>query len=341
MIDNPLVSVCIPSYNTGPYIGRMLDSTVNQSYKNIEILISDNASTDNTEHVVKSFNDPRIHYHRHETHLGPEDSYNRCVALSSNGLMAVYHSDDVYDKRIVQSQVDFMAQHPDCGAVFALADKIDEKGRHIGDFPVPRRFKKGGIFYLYGILRTLLVYGYTPLITASVMLRRSVVDPSGLFNSKQYGKAADTEMWFRILKKYPVGILGQRLVHYRIRKSQGSNMYNYLRTTEADFLRVAEDYIGSNAFTEKQRFKLQTWLVYQRGIDNIHRSIAFYLNREYGLASELIKKSLNLNFFFKSFRTLRGLKYSIVAIAIYIAIVLRIHFFTFGIIKRLYRSRWA
>ena len=58
--NKPLVSVCIPTYNKARYLRKSLDSIINQTYGNLEIIISDNASPDNTEEIIKSFTDERV-----------------------------------------------------------------------------------------------------------------------------------------------------------------------------------------------------------------------------------------------------------------------------------------
>ena len=66
----PLVSVCIPTYNKARYLRKFLESIINQTYRNLENIISDNASTDNTGEMVKSFSDDRVKYCRNPTNIG-------------------------------------------------------------------------------------------------------------------------------------------------------------------------------------------------------------------------------------------------------------------------------
>lgn len=80
---NPLVSIGIPTYNrANSYLKQALRSAVNQTYKNLEIIVSDNCSSDDTESVVKEFRDPRIRYFRQNKNLGAVPNCNFCLEQS-------------------------------------------------------------------------------------------------------------------------------------------------------------------------------------------------------------------------------------------------------------------
>lgn len=337
MASNSLVSICIPNYNNAKYIDKTIKSIIDQSYKNIEIVISDNASTDNSEEVIHSFNDPRIVFYKNSKHLNSaEDSYNAALERSSGELVAIYHSDDLYDKNIVLYETEFLNNNPLYAAVFALADKIDERGINIGSIWFPRKFRKGGVFNFYDIFMALLRYGYTPLICPSVMCRRSIFKELGLFSHSNFGTAADTEMWLRILRHYPIGIIGKKLVHYRVSRSQGSMKYNYLRTKEADFVGVAECYLNCVSVPKAQAANLKRWFIFQKGVDNIYRSMGFFLKGDYLSANELINKTLNMEFIIFSFKSIRKIKYLIAAILIFLTTKTKLKFCSSYIIKNIY-----
>lgn len=342
MKNMSLVSICIPTYNNARYIGKTLESIIKQSYSNIEIIVNDNVCTDNTRSIVQSFDDYRIKYFINDVHLKTgQESFNMAISRAKGELIALYHSDDIYDKDIVFSEAEFLNNNPDYGAVFVMGDKIDEDGNFIGDIYFPRKFRKGGAVRFYDIFMTLLQYGYAPLICPSVMFRKSVFEALGGFDIKIFGTATDTEMWFRICEKFPIGIIGKRLIHVRITNTQGTKRYNYLRTAEADIFNVIRAYINSSCFTSKQRVNLQKWQNYQEGVDNIYRSLAFCLKREYSSALELVKKSLNFDFLFKSIRTLRGIKYLGMSLILYLFIKLKFNNICFKIVSRIYKYRWT
>ena len=83
------VSICIPTYNSATTIGETLNSILSQTYQDLEILVVDNASEDNTVKVAQEFVDPRIRIYENETNLGGEGNFNRCIALAKGEYIAI------------------------------------------------------------------------------------------------------------------------------------------------------------------------------------------------------------------------------------------------------------
>ena len=78
--SEPLITIAIPTYNrANAYLMQALESAVNQTYRNLEIIVSDNCSTDNTETVVRGFDDPRIRYIRQNENIGANNNFNFCI----------------------------------------------------------------------------------------------------------------------------------------------------------------------------------------------------------------------------------------------------------------------
>lgn len=86
---NPTVSVVIPTYNRAHLLGRAIQSVLNQTYHDFEIIVVDDGSTDNTEKVVKSFNDPRIHYIRHDQNRGGSAARNTGIKMARGGIYSL------------------------------------------------------------------------------------------------------------------------------------------------------------------------------------------------------------------------------------------------------------
>ena len=102
-IKSPLVTIGIPTYNRAKaYLKDAIKSAVDQTYPNIEILISDNGSTDNTQLLVKSFDDPRIRYIKQENNIGANNNFNYCVMNAKGDYFLLLHDDDLIDKDFVE-----------------------------------------------------------------------------------------------------------------------------------------------------------------------------------------------------------------------------------------------
>ena len=122
----PLVSICIPTYNNARFLRECLDSIVNQTYQNKEIIIVDNASTDETKKIVKEYVEKyKVKYYRNKKNIGGEANFTRCIELAKGEFIAIYHSDDIYLPNMVEKQVQVFQDNSTLGAVFTSANIIN------------------------------------------------------------------------------------------------------------------------------------------------------------------------------------------------------------------------
>jgi glycosyltransferase involved in cell wall biosynthesis len=262
-----LITVCLPTYNASKFIGSTLESLCNQTYKNIEILIGDNASTDNTYEIIKKYQekDTRISYYKNEINLGYSENCNKLISQSKGEYIAIYHSDDVYDLTIVEKEVKALDENLDLAGVFTLANQIDEIGEKSEEMECPLDLKGE---YLYKINihefidNVLLKYG-SPLICPTSMIRKKIYEEMGGYDLVlKY--IEDQDMWARILNKYPLGIISEKLINYRKHESQGSSYYlDITRDDTSIILKHMEKFIEKNNYREKYAEKLN----YSKAID--------------------------------------------------------------------------
>lgn len=100
----PLVTIGIPTYNrANGYLREALDSALAQTYPNLEIVVSDNGSTDNTESVVRSYADPRIRYCRQQPPVTPNDNFNFCLQQANGAYFLLLHDDDKIDPDFIET----------------------------------------------------------------------------------------------------------------------------------------------------------------------------------------------------------------------------------------------
>ncbi len=103
-LDRPLVTIAIPTYNRADtYLPQALESALSQTYPNIEIVVSDNCSTDNTEAAVRSHADPRIRYFRQAKNITPNDNFNFCLSQARGDYFLLLHDDDMTDPDFVDA----------------------------------------------------------------------------------------------------------------------------------------------------------------------------------------------------------------------------------------------
>lgn len=115
---NNKISVIIPTYNREKTILRAINSVLEQSYENLELLVVDDASTDNTEEVVRSVKDDRLHYHRLEKNGGAGQARNEGVKLASAELIAFQDSDDCWRPDKLEKQMAYWKEHPEYDMIY-------------------------------------------------------------------------------------------------------------------------------------------------------------------------------------------------------------------------------
>ncbi|QII12840.1 putative beta-1,4-galactosyltransferase [Candidatus Kuenenia stuttgartiensis] len=132
----PLITIAIPTYNRANlYLRQAIECAVNQTYSNIEIIISDNCSTDNTEMVVKDFTDPRIRYFRHEKNIGGNNNFNFCLEQAKGEYFLLLMDDDLIDRDFIETCWKSIDCNGNVGIIRTGTRIIDFQGKIIHEYP--------------------------------------------------------------------------------------------------------------------------------------------------------------------------------------------------------------
>lgn len=108
----PLVSILIPTYNRANLLKRSIQSALNQTYENIEIVISDNNSDDNTDKIVNSFTDRRIKYFKNESNIGPILNWRNALVKSSGDYCILLCDDDyIIESNYIRNSVELLKRY--------------------------------------------------------------------------------------------------------------------------------------------------------------------------------------------------------------------------------------
>jgi glycosyltransferase involved in cell wall biosynthesis len=133
---HPLVSIGIPTFNrAGRHLGTVIERALAQTYKNIEVIVSDNCSTDNTPDLVQSIKDPRLRYFRHKTNIGANNNFNFCLNQANGEYFLLFHDDDMIDEDMIEACMAALKPGQEVGAVFTGVRIIDEHGNVLGEHP--------------------------------------------------------------------------------------------------------------------------------------------------------------------------------------------------------------
>jgi glycosyltransferase involved in cell wall biosynthesis len=244
MNNSPLVCICVPTYNAESTVRETLISILEQSYTNIVIHISDNASTDKTLSIIEEINNPRIIIHRNETNVGGEGNFTRCIKLATGKYTAIFHADDIYEKEMVSKQVFFLENNVEVGAVFTNADIIDSNGvfngRYIG---IPNNEITANNIYDFEYLFKAVLRHSNFFVCPSAMVRTKIYcEVIKDWNGLDFGTSADLDVWFRLSLNSVIGILPERLMRYRISEIQHTQKLRS-RTTRSDIFLVLDYYL--------------------------------------------------------------------------------------------------
>lgn len=132
----PLVTIAIPTYNrAATTLPQALRCAVNQTYPNIEIVVSDNCSTDHTEEVVRNLRDCRVRYLRHETNIGANNNFNSCVQQTRGAYVLMLFDDDLIDPDMVETCMKAAKGNTEIGIIRTGTRVVDANGRVIVDRP--------------------------------------------------------------------------------------------------------------------------------------------------------------------------------------------------------------
>ena len=300
--NSSLVSVCVPTHNDGAYFAESLRSIVGQTYEHLEILVGDDASTDDTEAIVRSMNDPRILYRRNATNLGQFANVNELVCRARGKYVAIYHADDVYEPDIVCKEVEFLQRYLDVGAVFALDRLIDHNGRVFASRAMPKEIALRAGLDFPEVMRFLLRYKNVLLCAPSFMGRAEMLRRAGPFDTTEYSIASDLEMWIRILTVSRVAVLDEYLMRYRRSPTQLSSGYNYLRTFPDHFFAILDRYLELLNQTEPADAISLTEYAFHRCDDYTFRAANHVILGNARAARELLAFPFPWKTFFFNFR---------------------------------------
>ncbi len=218
----PKVSVILTSFNHEKYIQEAIDSVLDQTYDDFELIIWDDASIDNSWELINQYSDPRIKAYRNGEQKRGIWGINKAISqIASGEYIAIHHSDDIWETDKLIKQVTLLDSLSDIGAVFAHACAIGEDGAPISDedhfyynvFNQPNRTR-------YEWLRFFFLNG-NALCHPSILIRKKCYLDCGMY---RFGLAqlGDFDMWIRLCLKYEIHVLAEKLVRFRVRNNEAN-----------------------------------------------------------------------------------------------------------------------
>lgn len=220
-IEKKEISVFVVTYNRVEYLKQSLVSILNQTYKNISVIILDNYSTDGTEEYIQSLKDNRIHYIRHKKNIGGIQNIAYAFSHCANEYFAVFHDDDVLHPTILERELEYLETHEECAAVSCHRNIIDENSALL---KVEKRKNeivcKGTEFF-----SNYLNHQHSFIFPAT-LYKTSFVKKNRINIKPEPGPCADVVVYFDIEKAGgTVAELPDALIDYRVYKNQDSSLH--------------------------------------------------------------------------------------------------------------------
>lgn len=209
-MENPLVSVIIPTYNRAHFLRLTLESIVSQTYQNIEIFVIDDGSPNNEAEIVcKEF--VRVSYCKIDNSGGPAKPRNEGVKLAKGKYLAFVDDDDIWLPNKLEKQVQILEQNPEFGLVHGCCEVINNEGILQGKIVG----RPGKPEVKHGDVKMRMIGNWTVMMPTS-FVRKEVVDKVGYFNEEMPAAGEDVEFWTRCSFETKFYYLDNPMVYYRI-----------------------------------------------------------------------------------------------------------------------------
>lgn len=202
-----MVSVIIPTHNSGQYIGSALDTVLGQTVKDVEIIVVDDGSTDETRNIIAKCY-PMVRY-IFQVNNGAASARNRGIREATGEFVAFLDADDLWLPMKLEKQEEYLRLHPNVGIVITEERAFNSSG------PIPKRSRKRETLMNGDTVRR--IFMYSGVATPTVMVRRKVFEDVGLFDER-LKVAEDDNLWMRIAMKWPMGLVDEVFVLCRIRE---------------------------------------------------------------------------------------------------------------------------
>lgn len=298
----PLVSVCLPVYNGAKYIRGAIESIINTTYPNLEIIVSDDNSNDDTVNIIKSSNLPQLKLFTHQRY-GLVQNWNYCLSKANGKYIKFLFQDDLLEPDCIELMVKVAESNSTIGLVFSPRYLIYEYYDQLHHFP---KILHTGWSKLSSIQTGLSLLQDSNLFKhphnkigepTCTLIRSSVFNQVGTFDPcfRQY---VDLEMWYRIMTNYHIAFINKPLASFRIHRDQQTNINSETQGIELEIYQVWKKMLTDSSDYNLLNFthhKLKHLLRKQILIDIVKYLIKFRINEAISLLNW--SRQENLSFF--------------------------------------------
>jgi cellulose synthase/poly-beta-1,6-N-acetylglucosamine synthase-like glycosyltransferase len=204
-MNKPKVSVIIPAYNAMSYLPEAVESVLRQTFKDFELIIVDDGSSDRTVEWASSLTDPRVKFISQDNH-GSARARNQGIAIAEGDYIALLDADDIWESTKLEKQVNFLDRDPSIGLVDTSVVLIDENGKSTGRVVTSKADAD--------VWKHLVQFQPVCSCDSTPLIRRECLETVGLFDEDLLF-LEDLDLWIRLASLYKFGAIEEPLVRYR------------------------------------------------------------------------------------------------------------------------------
>lgn len=287
--DSHKVSILIPVYNREKVILETLNSAIKQTYKNVEIIVVDNKSIDNTYRIIRMFakSYPNIRVYQNSENIGPVKNWRRCLDYATGKYIKILWSDDLIDPTFIEKTLPYLANYKDVGFVFTGTEIFeDDTGLRVKTYFIGDT----GIYETKKFIVGSLLNGVFPVSPGNALFRKKDVEKNLLINIpnkigtdfKMHAIGNDILIYLLTAKDYPkFAFINESLSFFR--KHKGSISISS-KKSDVNFLYLiakayfVENYIDDYDLKKKFNTKLMIFFIRKWKNININKVQDFYFN---------------------------------------------------------------
>ncbi len=257
----PKVSVIIPAYNMARYTVEAIKSVLNQTFKDYEIVVVDDGSTDNTKELLQPYIESHQITYIYKENGGACSARNVGIRVSRGEYIAFLDCDDLWLPKKLEISIDLLDSHPEIGFVYSRAIIIDKKGDNLW-------FSKERCYSGENALEKLIFRNF--IRSSSPVVRKECFKKVGLFDETIF-HPADRDMWLRISEYFPIKYINIPLIKYRV--GEWSYFERNIELAKAESLKVLEKTFERHKFPKRVKGRaiayiyLNSSLAYSRKLE--------------------------------------------------------------------------
>lgn len=266
-----LVSVCIPAYNSSRYIAGTIESVLNQTYRNIEVVVVDDCSKDNTVEIIKSIKDSRVRLICNEKNLGMTGNWNKCIRESKGKYVKLLPGDDFIYKDCIERSLAVLKKHKEVSLVVVGSHLVDDDNKVIGKYA---HWPNEGIIKGERIAKKSVMLNNFFGNPVCALFRREDFEKTGCFDPN-IPYILDFDLWLSLSAIGNVAVIKEKLSAFRVRKDSNTGVLTVSKGKEytAEHVRLLDKHIARKTYN-MNRFERRLSIMWRAMRNYI---IAFYI----------------------------------------------------------------